>query len=158
MRRLGIKSLPAPHSTGGEGIWLHEGVIYFATKGDNRVWTYDTGTSMLTILYDAATSSTPILTGVDNLTVTPAGDVVVGEDGGDMQVVAISAEGPIVPLVQVSGPGRLGRSRGLRSAHRCERLYFSSQRGTDGTDLLGMSGITYEVRRGRSSSSLDLDR
>ena len=51
---------------GGEGIWLHEGVIYFATKGDNRVWTYDTATSMLTILYDAATSSTPILTGVDN--------------------------------------------------------------------------------------------
>ncbi|MBT8462541.1 MAG: PhoX family protein, partial [Gemmatimonadetes bacterium] len=88
---------------GGEGIWLHEGVIYFATKGDNRVWTYETGTSMLTILYDAATSSTPILTGVDNLTVTPAGDVVVGEDGGDMQVVAISAEGPIVPIVQITG-------------------------------------------------------
>ena len=48
-------------------------------------------TAMLTILYDAARSSTPIVTRVDNLTVTPAGDVVVGEDGGDMQVVAISA-------------------------------------------------------------------
>ena len=26
-----------------------------------------------------------------------------------------------------------------------QRLYFSSQRGEDGLDLLGMSGITYEV-------------
>ena len=26
-----------------------------------------------------------------------------------------------------------------------QRLYFSSQRGTDGLDILGLSGITYEV-------------
>jgi hypothetical protein len=129
---------------GGEGIWLHERVIYFATKGDNRVWTYDTGTSMLTILYDAATSSTPILTGVDNLSVTPAGDVVVGEDGGDMQVVAISAAGPIVPLVQITGQDG-SEVTGPVFGPSLQRLYFSSQRGTEGTELLGMSGITYEV-------------
>ncbi len=137
-----------PSSTafaGGEGIWLHQGVIYFATKGDNRVWTYDTATSMLTILYDAATSSTPILTGVDNLTVTPAGDVVVGEDGGDMQVVAISAEGPLVPLVQITGQDG-SEITGPAFGPSLQRLYFSSQRGTEGTtDPLGMSGITYEV-------------
>ena len=94
-----------PSSTpfnGGEGIWIH-GRIYFTTKGDNRVWVYDTATSMLTILYDVATSSTPILSGVDNLTVTPAGDVVVGEDGGDMEIVAVAAEGSVVSLVQVTG-------------------------------------------------------
>lgn len=129
---------------GGEGIWLHEGVIYFATKGDNRVWTYETSTSMLTILYDAATSSTPILTGVDNLTVTPAADVVVGEDGGDMQVVAISAEGPIVPLVQITGQDG-SEVTGPVFGPSLQRLYFSSQRGTEGADFLGMSGITYEV-------------
>ncbi|NNK07843.1 MAG: DUF839 domain-containing protein [Deltaproteobacteria bacterium] len=129
---------------GGEGIWLHEGVIYFATKGDNRVWTYETATSTLTILYDAATSSTPILTGVDNLTVTPAGDVVVGEDGGDMQVVAISAEGLLVPLVQVTGQDG-SEVTGPAFGPSLERLYFSSQRGADGADLLGRSGMTYEV-------------
>jgi secreted PhoX family phosphatase len=129
---------------GGEGIWLHKGVIYFGTKGDNRVWTYETSTSMLTILYDAATSSTPILTGVDNLTVTPAGDVVVGEDGGDMQVVAISAEGPIVPLVQITGQDR-SEVTGPVFGPSLQRLYFSSQRGADGTDFFGTSGITYEV-------------
>jgi secreted PhoX family phosphatase len=129
---------------GGEGIWLHEGVIYFATKGDNRVWTYDTATSMLTILYDAATSSTPILKGVDNLTVTPSGDVVVGEDGDDMQIVAISAEGIIVPLVQITGQD-LSEVTGPAFGPALQRLYFSSQRGIDGLDLLGTSGITYEV-------------
>jgi len=129
---------------GGEGIWVQEGLVYFATKGDNRVWTYDTATSMLTILYDAATSSTPILTGVDNLTVTPAGDVVVGEDGGDMQIVAVTAEGSVVPLVQVTGQDG-SEVTGPAFGPSLQRLYFSSQRGPDGLDLLGRSGITYEV-------------
>lgn len=129
---------------GGEGIWYHEGVIYFATKGDNRVWTYETDTSTLTILYDAATSDTPILTGVDNLTVSPAGDVVVGEDGGDMQVVAIAADDTVVPLVQVTGQA-LSEITGPAFGPSLQRLYFSSQRGADGGDPLARSGITYEV-------------
>jgi secreted PhoX family phosphatase len=136
-----------PSSTpfnGGEGIWNHEGLIYFTTKGDNRVRVYDTATSMLTILYDAATSSTPILRGVDNLTVTPAGDVVVGEDGDDMQVVAITADGSVVPLVQVAGQ-ELSEITGPIFDPSLQRLYFSSQRGPDGLDILGRSGITYEV-------------
>lgn len=129
---------------GGEGIWYHEGVIYFATKGDNRIWTYETDTSMLTILYDAATSSTPILKGVDNLTVSPAGDVVVGEDGDDMQVVAIAADDTVVPLVQVTGQ-ELSEITGPAFGPSLQRLYFSSQRGTDGADPLARSGLTYEV-------------
>ena len=136
-----------PESTvfnGGEGIWNHEGVIYFATKGDNRVWTYDTATSMLMVLYDAATSSTPILKGVDNLTVTPAGDVVVGEDGDDMQVVAVAADESVVPLVQVTGQEG-SEITGPAFGPSLQRLYFRSQRGEDGPDRLGMSGSPYEV-------------
>ncbi len=130
--------------TGGEGIWNHEGVIYFTTKGDDRIWTYDTATSMLGILYDAATSSTPILRGVDNVTVSPAGDVVVGEDGDDMQVVAVAADESVVPLAQVTGQDG-SEITGPAFGPSLQRLYFSSQRGEDGLDLLGMSGITYEV-------------
>lgn len=129
---------------GGEGIWFHEGVIYFSTKGDNRIWAYETGTSTLTILYDAATSSTPILTGVDNLTVSPAGDILVAEDGGDMQIVAISASGALVPVVQVTGQD-LSEITGPAFDPTLQRLYFSSQRGEDGLDILARSGITYEV-------------
>jgi secreted PhoX family phosphatase len=136
-----------PSSTafnGGEGIWYHESVVYFSTKGDNRIWAYETDSSTLTIIYDAATSSTPILTGVDNLTISPAGDILVAEDGGDMQIVAISSEGAIVPIAQVTGQD-LSEITGPALDPSLQRLYFSSQRGIDGPDILGRSGITYEV-------------
>jgi secreted PhoX family phosphatase len=136
-----------PSSTafdGGEGIWYHASVVYFSTKGDNRIWAYETDSSMLTIIYDAATSTTPILTGVDNLTVSPAGDILVAEDGGDMQIVAISADGAIVPVVQVTGQD-LSEITGPAFDPSLQRLYFSSQRGADGLDILARSGITYEV-------------
>jgi secreted PhoX family phosphatase len=129
---------------GGEGIWVQDGLVHFTTKGDNRIWTYDTATSMLTILYDAATSSTPILKGVDNLTVTPAGDVVVAEDGDDMQIVAVTEQWSVVPLLQVTGQDG-SEITGPAFGPSLQRLYFSSQRGPEGADLLGMSGITYEV-------------
>lgn len=129
---------------GGEGIWFHEGVVYFSTKGDDRIWAYETDTAVLSIVYDAATSATPILTGVDNITVSPSGDILVAEDGGDMQIVALSAEGAIVPVVQVVGQ-ELSEITGPAFDPSLNRLYFSSQRGVDGADILGRAGITYEV-------------
>jgi secreted PhoX family phosphatase len=139
--------LQVPESTifvGGEGIWFHQDVIYFSTKGDNRIWAYKTSTAMLTIIYDAATASDPILTGVDNVTVSPAGDIVVAEDGGDMQVVAILPNDTLVPLVQVVGH-ELSEVTGPAFDPSLQRLYFSSQRGDAGLDILGRSGVTYEV-------------
>ena len=53
--------------SGGEGIWFDAATIYFSTKGDNRVWAYDTGTGTLGTIYDGDGP----LTGVDNLTVSP---------------------------------------------------------------------------------------
>jgi secreted PhoX family phosphatase len=129
---------------GGEGIWYHDGVIYFSTKGDNRIWAYQTRSSALSILYDAATSSTPILTGVDNLTMSPAGDVLVAEDGGDMEIVAISADRKIAPILQVTGQDG-SEITGPAFAPSLDRLYFSSQRGASGF-ITGVDGITYEVR------------
>lgn len=140
--RLQVESSTA--FNGGEGIWFHEGVVYFSTKGDNRIWAYETDTSVLTILYDAATSETPILTGVDNITVSPAGDILVAEDGGDMQIVAITPESSLVPVVQVVGQ-ELSEITGPAFDPSLTRLYFSSQRGEDGADILARSGITYEV-------------
>jgi len=128
---------------GGEGIWYHQGIVYFSTKGDNRIWAYDTDTAMLTILYDAATSSTPILTGVDNITVSPTGDVLVAEDGGNMEIVAITPAGTLLPIVQVTGQDQ-SEITGPAFDPSLQRLYFSSQRGTEGGPL-GVGGITYEV-------------
>src|SRR5690606_3245595 len=67
----------ATRFNGGEGIAWHDGLVYFTTKGDNRVWCHDIRSGSLEVLYDAATSPSPHLTGVDNVTITPAGDVLV---------------------------------------------------------------------------------
>jgi hypothetical protein len=128
---------------GGEGMWYHQGIVYFSTKGDDRIWAYEISRSMLTIIYDAATSETPILTGVDNLTVSPTGDVVVAEDMGDMQIVAITPDGTLAPLLQVTGQDE-SELAGPGFGPSFDRLYFSSGRGPSGF-IAGTNGITYEV-------------
>jgi uncharacterized protein len=128
---------------GGEGIWYHEGTVYFTTKGDNRVWALNTHTQMLRVLYDAATSPTPVLRGVDNVTVSASGKLVVAEDGGDMQLVVLDPAGRAAPLLQIDGQSH-SEITGPAFNPAGDRLYFSSQRGpfNDGQSL----GITYEVR------------
>src|SRR4029079_11042740 len=37
---------------GSEGIAIHDGVIYFTTKYDNRVWAYDLVREAIGIIYD----------------------------------------------------------------------------------------------------------
>ena len=40
--------------SGGEGAWYDRGKVFFTTKGNNRVWTYDPATNTLAVRYDAA--------------------------------------------------------------------------------------------------------
>lgn len=137
-----------PQSTafdGGEGCWYSHGRVYFTTKGDNKVWQLDTNLNRLTVIYDAATAETPVLTGVDNLTVSGGGDLLVAEDGGDMQIVVIDKQGDVAPLLQVTGQED-SEITGPAFSPDGQRLYFSSQRGSD---LFGGGngfGITYEIR------------
>ncbi len=128
---------------GGEGIAWHAGLVYFTTKGDNRVWSYDTNSGQLDILYDAATSANPHLTGVDNVTISAAGDVLVAEDGGDMQIVLLGPNGLVLPIVQVVGQN-LSEICGPAFDPSFQRLYFSSQTGPNDRDD---DGITYEIYR-----------
>ena len=128
---------------GGEGIAIHEGRVFFTTKVDNRVWALDVATQELEIIYDLATSENPILSGVDNVVISPAGDVLVAEDGGDMQLVLLTATGEIMPLLQIVGHDR-SEIAGPAFDPSFQRLYFSSQRGSLGR---ADSGITYEISR-----------
>ncbi|MDY7025209.1 MAG: DUF839 domain-containing protein [Pseudomonadota bacterium] len=129
---------------GGEGIWYHQGLVYFTTKGDNRVWELDTQSQQLAIIYDDDVSPTPILTGVDNVTVSERGSVLVGEDGGDMQIVVLTADRSVSPLVQVVGQDG-SEITGPALSPDGSRLYFSSQRGTLSRRATSGRGITYEV-------------
>lgn len=133
----------ATHFDGGEGIAFHDGLIHFTTKGDNRVWRYDTQSQRIDVLYDAATSATPHLSGVDNVTITASGDVLVAEDGGDMQIVLLGPAGIVLPIVQVTGQ-ELSEITGPAFDPQFQRLYFSSQTGPLNLDT---DGITYEISR-----------
>lgn len=127
---------------GGEGIGYYNGKMYFVTKGDNRLWCYDIATANLTILYDAATSATPFLTGVDNVVISSDGDVLVAEDGGDLELVAITPAGAMVRICQLQGHNN-SEVTGPAFSPDYSRLYFSSQRGTLGASSAGM---TFEIR------------
>ena len=76
-----------------------------------------------------------MLTGIDNVFVSPTGDVFVAEDTGDMQIVALTTAGDIVPIVQVVGVTG-SEICGPALSPDGSRLYFSSQRNP---------GETFEV-------------
>lgn len=140
------KQVPASTAfKGGEGICYHDDMIYFTTKGDGRVWRLTLDNQTLSITYDQKSKSNPVLTGVDNLTAFPTGDLLVAEDGGDMQIVTISTEGKISPLLQIIDQDE-SEITGPAFSPDKSRLYFSSQNG--GRGRIGRVlelGLTYEV-------------
>jgi uncharacterized protein len=126
---------------GGEGVWFDADHVYFTTKGDNVVWDLDVRAQRLSKLYDAASFPDAPLTGVDNVVVSRSGDVFVGEDGGNLEVVVLSTEGEVAPVVRLIGHDA-SEITGPAFSPDGSRLYFSSQRGVGAT----ATGITYEVR------------
>jgi len=120
---------------GGEGIDMVDGVAYFTTKGDNRVWTYDPTANALAIVYDDDVQVNGVLSGVDNLVASDTGVVYIAEDGGNMQIVLLRPDGSTFPVVELPG---------VENSEMCgpafdpsgTRLYFSSQRNP---------GATYEI-------------
>ncbi len=103
----------------------------------------DIAAQSIKVLYDAKQHQPAILSGVDNVTVSPSGDILVAEDGGDMQLVLLDANGTPTPLLQVTGQTD-SELTGPAFSPDGQRLYFSSQRGQDSEKRLG---ITYEISR-----------
>lgn len=125
---------------GGEGCWFDHGVVYFTTKGDNRVWAYDTSTARLECIYSADLHPTSPLRGVDNVVVAHSGDLYVAEDGGDMQLCIITADRVVAPFLQLVGHDG-SEVTGPAFNPSGQRLYFSSQRGKGNNGI----GVTFEV-------------
>lgn len=126
---------------GGEGCWYDKGVIYFTTKGDNRVWAYTAASSRLEVIYDDNLYANSPLTGVDNVTVSSSGDIYVAEDGGNLQICIITPDRIVAPFIELVGHGS-SEITGPAFSPDGKRLYFSSQRGTSGSIS---AGITFEV-------------
>ena len=118
---------------GGEGIWHHDGVVFFCTKGDNVVHSIDLVAQTYEEVYRAqpaqvADGSAPLF-GVDNITVDAGtGDLFVAEDGGKMRLVVITPDGTVAPFLQVVGHDGSELTGPTFNPAR-DRLYVSSQRG-----------------------------
>ncbi len=157
--RLQAQQAGASEFVRGEGCWWHDGVVYFSTTvdagGGGQVWAFTPDAAgngpvaqiyNRTSLYPGDTS----LNGVDNITVSAGGDVLVAEDSDDMQIQALTPDGQLIPLLQVTGHevlGFPGEITGPAFDPSGTRLYFSSQRGTE-ADFQAQGdfiGITYEV-------------
>ena len=126
------KQVPNMRSfSGGEGIWFDSGTIYFSTKGDNRVWAYDTAAGTLGTVYEGGGP----LTGVDNLTVSGGGrDLRLRgrRRHGDLRDRARRRRGA-VPEADRGGrrracPGAATSWPAWSSIRRERRLYFAAQR------------------------------
>lgn len=143
----------------GEGCWSHAGVIYMSTTGDGagggNVWAFTpeaSGEGPLiqiynrTDLYPGDTS----LNGIDNITVSSGGDVLVAEDTDNNQIQALTPDGQLLPLLELTGH-EIGIFRGEITGPAFDpsgtRLYFSSQRGTpaDFQAQGRLIGVTFEV-------------
>ncbi|NND53522.1 MAG: DUF839 domain-containing protein [Gammaproteobacteria bacterium] len=139
----------------GEGCWFQGGVVYFTTTTDTIVWAFTPGASgdgpitqiyNRTDLYPADTS----LNGIDNITVSDGGDVLVAEDSDDNQIQVLTPGGELLPLLQLTGHsiGNLpGELTGPAFDPSGTRLYFSSQRGTlaDFQAQGRLIGVTFEI-------------
>ncbi|MDP1938346.1 MAG: DUF839 domain-containing protein [Hylemonella sp.] len=129
---------------GGEGIWYAAGVLYFTTKGDVKVWAYTPSTQTIEVLYDAALAPAASLDAVDNVTVSAAGEVLVCEDGGNLEVGIISTDRFVAPLLRFTGPEHAASELcGVVFDPTGTRLYVTSQRAeiTPGVQL----GAVYEI-------------
>ncbi|MGH2760396.1 MAG: alkaline phosphatase PhoX [Actinomycetota bacterium] len=130
----------AKRFNGGEGTWFDDGIVYFTTKNDDRVWTYDTRNARMSILYDGLALVNPPLLGVDNVVVAKAsGDLFVAEDGDDLDIVMITQDRVVARFLKLTGLQHTASEiAGPALDPSGHRLYFSSQRGYG-------RGVTFEV-------------
>lgn len=145
---------------GGEGLWYDDGGVFFTTKGDNRVRRFDVARQRMELVYDAALHPDAPLKGVDNVTVSDAGDAFIAEDGGNMELVMITRERQVAPFLRVVG-SEGSELAGPAFSPDGRRLYVSDMRG--GPDE---QGVTFEItgpfrrpqgrRRGSTGAALEV--
>lgn len=127
---------------GGEGIATDGSTVWFSTKGDDRVWAYDTSTQEVVVHHQGGGSSD--LSGVDNLWFdSGSAALLVAEDEGTMDVVVVRPDGTAETLVHLPGQD-WSEVTGPCFSPDGQRLYFSSQRAQVGVMGLPL-GVTYEV-------------
>jgi hypothetical protein len=176
--RLAAAGSPVPGTQikGGEGLWYYElpvetatvppgglpgayvttrGVVFFSSKGDNRVYALDIENQLVELVFDNDQIE-PDFADVDNVTVSPWGDILVAEDltdtGRGARLIVVVPNQSARVLVDLLQPG--SEITGPAFSPDGSRLYFSSQRGPNvpggqaaqPEDAIGSGfGATYEL-------------
>ena len=154
--RRKAKIVPGTTFAGGEGLWQYrlptdiakplqpkggkvpDTLIFWTTKYDNRVWCLDVANQVVELIFDNALIENG-LASVDNLTVSPWGDILVAEDPHSSDIARLMVLNPnkgAKTLLEIHHPG--SEICGPAFSPDGRRLYFSSQRYRKG-------GATYEV-------------
>ena len=128
-----------------EGIWYSRGFAYFTTKVDKVVWAYDIRKGRIEKLFDRTLALDSSLDAVDNVTVSAVGDVLICEDGGNMEIGLITSDREVSPLLRFVGPDHEGSEVcGVVFDPSGDRLYCTSQRAFPSGPLPG-TGAVYEI-------------
>lgn len=142
--RTGGLTPPGAIFTKAEGIWFFNGIVYFVTSFNARIWAYDTLNQTLEVIYDGKDKdpATHSIDEPDNLTISALGDILVAEDAGNLEIGVLRIEaGTSQPLMRLVGHDD-SEVTGPALSPDGTRLYFSSQRGTSGSSN---GGITFEI-------------
>lgn len=150
----------APGSTSfirGEGIWYHDGVVYWVASTLSQIYAYDTATDTQEILHDPTTIvAGSQLNDADNLVVHhQTGDLFITEDpngvpGIDIMLITApddTGARTVSPFLRVPGGAHAGSElTGPVFDPSGTRFYFSSQRQTSPDDPTNtVAGVIYEV-------------
>lgn len=140
---------------GNEGVYYLNGFVFFTTKSDDNIWAMDLAAGTIESIYNPADGvigspvdeSEPALAGVDNITMTLDGEMLVVEDGGDMRCMVLLPDRTTIPLLRLPGSPDVTEVTGVAIAPTGDRLYVSSQRaGLQGTPAaFRLGGVTYEI-------------
>jgi hypothetical protein len=131
----------------GEGLWFDSGVVYVATTTDSAIHAYDTRSGTLETIYAKADVPNPPLTDVDNITVSPSGDLFACEDNGEadgIDIALLTPDRTVSRFLSLVGPQHDGsEAAGPIFDPSGTRFYFTSQRAR-GPSWTG-EGAVYEI-------------
>lgn len=140
---------------GNEGVYYLNGFVFFTTKSDDNIWALDLSAGTVESIYNPADGvigspvdeTEPALAGVDNITMTLDGEMLVVEDGGDMRCMVLLPDRTTIPLLRLPGSPDVTEVTGVAIAPTGDRIYVSSQRaGLQGSPAaFGLGGVTYEI-------------